>query len=76
MAVAWHSSLRHLNTLFSLLLTHIPRYRDTMIIRQGYVLQARYLPRPRNILQSSLYISICITSLLALSMPARIWDYG
>ena len=29
--------------------------------------------------QSNLYISIlyiCITSLLALSMPARIWDYG
>ena len=33
--------------------------------------QVRYL-------QSNLYISIlyiCITSLLALSMPARIWDY-
>jgi len=36
------------------------------------------LPNPTH-LQLNLYISIlyiCITSLLALSMPARIWDYG
>jgi len=35
--------------------------------------------RAKQEVQSNLYISvlyICITSLLELSMPDRIWDYG
>jgi len=52
-----------------------PLYKGQEWINQGIY---RWITDP-DMLQSNLYISIlyiCITSLLALSMPARIWDYG